>query len=144
MFLSSYGSSLTCPAALSILTAGMSYHSLPWTWLETYRTGFLQAPDMNCALLTAPFKISDQVFIHRPFFMCGKCWLEFEDPPDLLDGGREKHLCLHSNSFMRTFFRWAPVEVTHINILWQLQCLHTLIAKCPLITKITPSWEPLV
>lgn len=93
--------------------------------LETYRTDFLQAPDLNCALLTTPFKIPDQVLSHYPFFMYWKCWLEFDDPPNLLDEDR-KNTFTSTAAHLGTLSSGEPLWKWLIYGAYDPQCLQTL------------------
>lgn len=60
---------LTCPWAFSFLTTGVSYQShIPEQSTDIwYRLP--PVSDLNCALLTTPFKIFDLVLICYLFFM---------------------------------------------------------------------------
>ena len=75
---------LTCPWAFSFLTARISHQSHSPEWGYRYLVSFPPGSDLNYALPTISFKISDLVLIHYLFFLWEKCWLDFEDLPNHL------------------------------------------------------------
>lgn len=134
---------LTCPWAFSFLTAGISHQSHSPECGYRYLVRFPPGSDLNYALPTISFKISDLVLIHYLSF-CEKSvdqTLRISQIICLLEDKENTFASIeiHLQALCSGELPW--MQLTHRGV---TTTVSLDIAKCPLGIKITSTREPLV